>query len=210
MLILVEIIFAALLVRLCWLLFCIHSGRTKIASKNRKSIKAAVVIGSGGHTTEMLRLVQALHAEKYSPRIYFLASNDTTSEVKIHKLEDRREGEYEVIRIPRSRNVSQSFITSFATTLYAVVAVIPHMLSRRPELILCNGPGTCIPICFIAFIMRILCICDNRIVFVESICRVKTLSLTGKFLLFFADELFVQWPNLKHLHKRVNYVGRLS
>ncbi|KAJ8870227.1 hypothetical protein PR048_029244 [Dryococelus australis] len=167
----------------------------------RKSVKTAVIIGSGGHTTEMLKLVQELKPEKYTPRMYFVASNDTTSEVRILKLEGENKSDYEIIKIPRSRNVHQSFVSSFATTLYAVAAAVPYMLTRRPELILCNGPGTCIPICLIAFAMRTLSLCDNRIVFVESVCRVKTLSLTGKILLLFADELFVQWPQLKNQYK---------
>ncbi|KAI3758187.1 hypothetical protein L6452_05740 [Arctium lappa] len=46
---------------------------------------------------------------------------------------------------------------------------------------------------------------------VESIARVKRLSLSG-FLLYklrMADQLFVQWPQLQKQYPRAHYVGRL-
>jgi beta-1,4-N-acetylglucosaminyltransferase len=78
---------------------------------------------------------------------------------------------------------------------------------------LLNGPGTCIPIAFVVFffanILRILPRC--KIVFVESICRVEKLSLTGKILYNtrICDHLIVQWPELKTLYPRSEYLGQL-
>jgi beta-1,4-N-acetylglucosaminyltransferase len=144
-----------------------------------------------------------------------MASTDTSSEFKIHKIEETcfsRNGldRYEIVKIPRSRSVGQMYITSVFTTLFAVLASLPLMLKKRPELIICNGPGTCIPICVIAFIMRVLCITNSKIVFVESVCRVKTLSLSGKILLLFADIVLVQWPELQEIYRRTTYIGRLT
>ena len=49
------------------------------------------------------------------------------------------------------------------------------------------------------------------VVYVESIARVKKLSLTGLLLykLRLADQFFVQWQDLKVKYPRANYVGRL-
>lgn len=53
--------------------------------------------------------------------------------------------------------------------------------------------------------------CRGRIVFVESIARVDSLSLTGRILyqLRLADALFVQWPQLQTDNPRTLYRGRL-
>lgn len=52
---------------------------------------------------------------------------------------------------------------------------------------------------------------DVKLVYVESIARVKKLSLTG--LIFYKlglmDEIFVQWPSLCTSYPRTKYVGRL-
>lgn len=68
---------------------------------------------------------------------------------------------------------------------------------KRPQLIMCNGPGTCLPICLAAFCFRLVFFMDVRIVFCESFCRVKTLSLTGRLLYPIADRFVVQWPQLR-------------
>ena len=115
------------------------------------------------------------------------------------------------MKIYRSREVGQSYITSIWTTLIAMVHALWLMIKIRPEVILCNGPGTCIPLCSIAFIFKILGIRWSSIFYVESIARVRRLSLSGLLLykLRMVDQLFVQWPQLQRQYPRATYVGRL-
>ena len=56
--------------------------------------------------------------------------------------------------IRRSREVGQSFVTSFFTTLQGCIAAIGIVLRHRPKLVLVNGPGTCIPICLAVRVFR--------------------------------------------------------
>nr|GEV28276.1 UDP-N-acetylglucosamine transferase subunit ALG14 homolog [Tanacetum cinerariifolium] len=86
------------------------------------------------------------------------------------------------MQIYRSREVGQSYITSVGTTLLAIGHALWLMVKIRPQVILCNGPGTCIPICAIAFVFKILGIRWSYIFYVESIARVKRLSLSGLLL----------------------------
>lgn len=39
--------------------------------------------------------------------------------------------------------------------------------------------------------------CHAKLVFVESACRVKSLSLSGKIMYHIADSFIVQWPQLQ-------------
>lgn len=50
---------------------------------------------------------------------------------------------------------------------------------------------------------------DTKIVYVESICRVETLSMSAKLLYNFADSLLVQWPELTLKYPKCQYIGRL-
>lgn len=77
--------------------------------------------------------------------------------------------------------------------------------------ILCNGPGTCIPLCAIAFLYKIVGIRWSSIFYIESIARVQRLSLSGLLLykLHMADQFFVQWPQLQRKYPRAHYVGCL-
>lgn len=171
----------------------------------KRKITTLIVIGSGGHTTEMLRIVKHLDFVRFSPRIYVIASSDENSISKVKQLETN-DGTYSIHRIPRSRKVHQNYISAIFTTVYSILYSIPIVFSSKPDLILCNGPGTCIPICLSAFIMRILFLSSNIIIYIESICRVKTLSLSGKILLYFADQVIVQWPELHSLYPKTIYI----
>lgn len=182
----------------------------------RQSLGLLIVAGSGGHTAEILRLVGSLSGA-YSPRHYVIAESDEMSAKKIHSLELARaqndstteHTEYYLHRIPRSREVRQSWLSSVFTTLYSIWFSFPLVHRIKPDLVLCNGPGTCVPICVSALLLGILGIKKVIIVYVESICRVETLSLSGKILWHLSDYFIVQWPTLKEKYPKSVYLGRI-
>ncbi|XP_075038423.1 UDP-N-acetylglucosamine transferase subunit ALG14 isoform X1 [Mixophyes fleayi] len=180
---------------------------------NKGHVSLLVVAGSGGHTTEVLRLLSSL-SKSYTPTHYVIAETDKMSEDKIRSFENTKDKGsshplYTIHRIPRSREVRQSWSSSFLTTLQSLFYSIPLTLRLKPDLILCNGPGTCIPVCFSALLLQILGINKIIIVYVESICRVESLSLSGKLLYYFVDYFIVQWPLLKDKYPNSIYLGRI-
>ncbi|KAJ8531514.1 hypothetical protein K7X08_026948 [Anisodus acutangulus] len=193
--------------------------RKPLHSKSPRSLSTLIVLGSGGHTAEMLNLFYVLQTKRFKPRYYIAAATDNMSLQKAHVFEDsllgketlEEVGGAEFLQIYRSREVGQSYITSVGTTLVAVAHALWLMIKIRPQVILCNGPGTCIPLCAIAFLFKVLGIKWSSIFYVESIARVRKLSLSGLLLykLHMADQLFVQWPQLKEKYPRAHYVGRL-
>lgn len=208
---LASIVFSALvlIVRTVYVL----RKRGRVASLGRsKPLKVMVVAGSGGHTTEMMRLLGSL-SPYYQPRIYVLAETDKMSAEKIAYFEKNRKekyhSEFKIIKIPRSREVRQSWLSSVFTTLNAVFFSFPVVFWEKPDLLLCNGPGTCIPICLAAFALKVAGLRHVTMVFVESICRVKTLSLSGKIMYHFADHFLVQWKQLQANYPNTLYLGRL-
>ena len=168
-----------------------------------------VVWGSGGHTTEMLRLIQKLDVERYRPMHFVLASSDTTSEDKIATSHCPCAEGAKWHRVPRSREVKQSYVTSVVTTCYATLRSCLLVLRVRPQTIVCNGPGTCVPIVLSAFLLRMTGLGQPIIVFAESFCRVTSLSVTGKLLYYVADRFVVQWPQLAAKYPRAEYQGTM-
>jgi beta-1,4-N-acetylglucosaminyltransferase len=51
--------------------------------RSEVQIPTMVVLGSGGHTTEILRLSSSLKEEVYQPRSYVIADSDVTSEGRL-------------------------------------------------------------------------------------------------------------------------------
>nr|XP_044994329.1 UDP-N-acetylglucosamine transferase subunit ALG14 homolog isoform X1 [Jaculus jaculus] len=267
--------------------------------KPRESLSLLIVAGSGGHTTEILRLVGSL-SSAYSPRHYIIADTDTMSANKINSFEHDRvdrdssalSSSYHIHRIPRSREVHQSWLSTACSTLRSLWLSFPlvhgikpdlknastylwddlkvnewsrvwwrtplipalgrqswiefpsgqdalHVLvsgrfpssvpdsreqrrqqveasmaldlqeKERQRMVLCNGPGTCVPVCVSALLLGVLGIKKVIIVYAESICRVETLSLSGKILFYLSDYFIVQWPTLKEKYPKSVYLGRI-
>uniref|UniRef100_A0A0D3DET7 UDP-N-acetylglucosamine transferase subunit ALG14 n=1 Tax=Brassica oleracea var. oleracea TaxID=109376 RepID=A0A0D3DET7_BRAOL len=174
--------------------------------------------------------------DRYTPRFYIAAATDNMSLQKARSFEDSladkllavEEDSLRFTQIYRSREVGQSYVTSVWTTIVAIVHALWLMIRIRPQVagalpsgylldlvqvfqILCNGPGTCIPLCVIAFLFKVLGIRWSSIFYVESVARVKKLSLSGLLLynLRMADQFFVQWPQLQKNYPRAHYVGCL-
>ncbi|KAL4577062.1 hypothetical protein LXL04_013163 [Taraxacum kok-saghyz] len=211
--ILVAVITTTLL--LVRIIYVISQSSKPIRNTCTKHLSTLVVLGSGGHTAEMINLLSVMQTDRFSPRFYIAAVTDTMSLQKARvfetSLDDKGAKSTKFMQIYRSREVGQSYITSIGTTLFALCHALWLMVKIRPQVILCNGPGTCIPICTIAFIFKVLGIRWSYIFYVESIARVKRLSLSGLLLykLHMADQLFVQWPHLQKQYPRAHYVGPL-
>ncbi|XP_057381621.1 UDP-N-acetylglucosamine transferase subunit ALG14 homolog, partial [Daphnia carinata] len=183
--------------------------------KNRcKPVKTLIIMGSGGHTGEMVRLLSTLDFLRFSPRLYLVARTDDMSAKRVQHLEcshDRSTADmFQTVTISRTREVHQSWITTIVSFLQSTLECLRILFYYQPDLILCNGPGTCVPPCIVALLLRVLWIKHSTIVFVESICRVNTLSLTGKLMYYFlADRSIVQWPELHAKYPQTVFLGRL-
>ncbi|XP_012484801.1 UDP-N-acetylglucosamine transferase subunit ALG14 isoform X1 [Gossypium raimondii] len=184
----------------------------------QRPLSTLIVLGSGGHTAEMINLLLVLRKERFTPRFYIAAATDNMSLQKARVLENSLADSSETkglsaefMEIYRSREVGQSYVTSVWTTLVAMAHALWLMIKIRPQVVLCNGPGTCIPLCVIAFFFKVVGIRWSSIFYVESIARVKRLSLSGLLLykLRIADQFFVQWPQLQRKYPRTHYVGCL-
>ncbi|KAG0354278.1 UDP-N-acetylglucosamine transferase subunit [Podila minutissima] len=229
--------------------------RTSLASvEPGTTCTTTIFLGSGGHTAEMLQLVSGLDSQKYAPRHYVVGWDDEASVEKVHRLETSRgqtcltsptdqkaspgsraieqEG-YTIHRIPRSRHVGQSFLTTPFTLLKSLSVAMPMIkrltcLSRedvtpgstrtgstghgKKSVLLMNGPGTCFALALAVIGARMAGMPDAQtpaLVFIESFARVGTLSLAGKLVYPLCDHFLVQWPGLQKKYPRAEYIGVL-
>jgi UDP-N-acetylglucosamine:LPS N-acetylglucosamine transferase len=74
--------------------------------------------------------------------------------------------------------------------------------AERPQAILSTGAALAVPF----FIVGRMHGC--RLVYVESLTRTRTLSLTGRLVTPLAHDFFVQWPTTRR-PKRARYVGSI-
>ena len=152
----------------------------------------------------MISMISALDKRKYRPMTFVTAETDPLSVEKAKQFDE----DCPVIKVPRSREVKQSLITTIWTTAKASLFCYKLLLTHPVDLLLCNGPGTCVPLCLAAWINNKLGMSRTKIIFVESICRVKSLSLSGKILSYFVNDILVQWPEMAERFPKTKYIAR--
>ncbi len=172
-----------------------------------------IVLGSGGHTGELLMMLKKLDLNKFS-NIYFISShNDIRSEGKALEVLNLKNGNMilenvHFMKIYRSRNVGQSFFSSIFTTIYAFFHSVYIILYSRPNLIVTNGPGVSLPLVYIGYIFRKLkLLAEFKILFIESFCRTQSVSLAGKLIQPVSDRFIVLWESLKSSKRE--YLGKI-
>jgi beta-1,4-N-acetylglucosaminyltransferase len=177
-----------------------------------------VVVGSGGHTAEMMTALRSFPETKFTSlfyrREYVLADTDQTSRAKIVRFEEER-GDVEECGfhvVPRAREVGQSYFTSAFTTTLAFWSSWKVYAKTKPDAVLTNGPGTCVPVLLACFLGKMFWFNGGcKVMYVESVARTKRMSLSGRlcYSLRLADVVFVMWPELREKYPRTRYCGRI-
>ena len=178
LLILLAVVFVVGNVLLFRLMMVLSRGKVEKRGSRTKSSESnlthlLVVLGSGGHTAEMLNMLrQVPNLERdYTYRTYVISSGDDFSALKASEFEKQLghgQGEnganYDIVTVRRARKVHQSLYTAPFTTvlcLWDCLQVLrgKHTDQRQrnnhvyPDLILTNGPGTGVCVVFASIIL---------------------------------------------------------
>lgn len=73
--------------------------------------------------------------------------------------------------------------------------------ARRPDVILSTGAALAVPVFIVGKLMGI------RLVYVESVTRTRSLSLSGRIVYPLADRFFAQWPEAAATRSRIEFEG---
>ena len=157
-------------------------------------MKLLIVLGGGGHTTEMLHFVHLLGPDyEYH---YLLVR-----EVPLSPGAIKREGQIHLVRRPRGRY--DGILATLVNSAVALFQIASVLITVRPKAVIGCGPA----ITVLAAVLGRLFGCS--IIFVETGSRVSSLSLSGKLMYRVAHQFFVQWPELQEKYPGAIYAGRL-
>lgn len=125
---------------------------------------AVIVLGSGGHTSEMLQWLRETLVVVHNPQqqtqehesvprrlVFIVSATDTHSELLARTFCVSNkivacESQVDVRVIPRAREVGQAYWSSIFTTLKAILASLRLMHEVGAATIITNGPGVAVPI----------------------------------------------------------------
>ena len=157
--------------------------------------KILVVLGSGGHTAQMIRLVVML-GDKYSYS-YVVNNTDNISQKKIIFPGI-------IYKVNLTKKVRGTFLDTVIRTIKAFFDSYCIIKKSKCYMIISAGPGISVPLFVAAKFFRM------KTIFIESWSRVTTKSDSGKICYKLSDMFFVQWPEMKKLYPKAIYAGRLG
>lgn len=131
--------------------------------------KICLACSAGGHLTELLQLKEAFEGYEH---FYATFKREDTEKIK---------GRVYYLIDPKRNPLK--LIINFLQALRVVV-------KERPKVVITTGAGVVIPLCYLAKLLR------GRIIYIESLARIDTRSLSGILLYPIADLFFVQWRQL--------------
>ena len=150
----------------------------KIQSDN---MKIMLVCNNGGHLNEMLFLMEAFEGHD----VFFIIYDDPRAKQLKYK-----------------KYVMESIGTNSWKMLKGFFKTIKILKKERPNLIISTGSEIAIPSFILARFLKI------KTIYIESWCRVKTRSGTGRILYYFSNVFLVQWENLlKKYGRKARFEG---
>jgi beta-1,4-N-acetylglucosaminyltransferase len=147
--------------------------------RTRGPARRALLVCSGGGHLQQLRALEPAWGHLDATWVT-LAGRDVDDLLAGHR--------YELAHGPTNRS-----LRALCRNLPLAWRVIRE---RDPDVILGTGAGVCVPFFWVG---RLL---GRRCVYVESLARVDSLSLTGRLVYWFANEFFVQWPEVRRRRQR--------
>jgi UDP-N-acetylglucosamine:LPS N-acetylglucosamine transferase len=153
------------------------------------------ILGSGGHTSQMIELSKQLK-DKIN-YFYIIQKSDKLSKKKI--ICDGK-----ILEVNRPREIKDSKFSSVFKTIKLFFKAIKIIKNNKIDVIITAGPGIAIPFCYAG---KLLC---KKIIFIESWSRITTRSISGKLIYPIADLFFVQWKENLMNYPKAKYCGRLK
>ncbi len=132
--------------------------------------------------TELLQLEKAWQGKSH----YFV------SDKRLNAIDLAKKEKVFFVSCPRRNpiNLTINFVQSLWLFLW-----------QRPSVVISTGADTAIPTCLIAKFF------GKKIIFIESFCRIKEPSLSGKIMYKKANLFLAQWPENKKFFPKAEYAG---
>ncbi len=150
-----------------------------------KTKKLCFAASSGGHFEELMMLQPLM--SKYDS---FIVTEKTDYNVAA-------DGE-KIYYVQQVNRKEKMFIFHMLANLVMSVRIF---FAEKPDVVISTGVLATIPICLVAKLMR------KKLIYIESIAKVTSGTMTGKFLYRFADQFYVQWETMLAVYPRAIYLG---
>jgi len=149
-------------------------------------MRLCLVASSGGHLLQLVSLREAWQAHER-----FWVAFPTDDARALLEGESVRWAYY-----PTNRNAK-----NLVKNLWLAWRILRR---ERPHAIVSTGAGVAVPFLWVGRLLGV------RTIYIESLARIQSLSLSGKLVYPIVHRFFVQWPELLHRYPKAIYGGRVG
>lgn len=153
--------------------------------KKKRTLKICFAASSGGHFDQLMMLRPLM--EQHDS---FIVTEKTAYETNVEGIKT-----YYMIQVNREE------INCLLKLLVNTFKSLRLYFSEKPDVIICTGVLAMIPLCLICKLF------GKKLVFIESFAKVTSPTRSGKLLYRFADQFYVQWPQMLEVYPNAIYVG---
>ena len=152
---------------------------------SKKSKKLCFAASSGGHFEQILMLKPLM--DRYDS---FLITEKTE-----YKAEVKGEKMYYLHQVNRKEWL---FPLEMIGNSFKSLCIF---IKERPDVVITTGVLAMVPMCLLAKLFR------KKLIYIESFAKVRSANETGKLMYKFADQFYVQWPQMLEIYPKAIYLG---
>ena len=153
--------------------------------KKKRTLKICFAASSGGHFDQLMMLRPLM--EQHDS---FIVTEKTAYETNVQGIKM-----YYMLQVNREEKIC------FLKLLVNTFKSLRLYFAEKPDVIICTGVLAMIPLCLICKLF------GKKLVFIESFAKVTSPTRSGKLLYRFADQFYVQWPQMLEVYPDAIYVG---
>lgn len=147
--------------------------------------KVCFAASSGGHFEQLLMLKPLM--EKYDS---FVITEETAYKAKVSGK-----------KMYYMKQVNRREKTMILRMICNIVRSIKIFHKEKPDVVICTGVLAMIPICLLAKLY------GKKLIYIESFAKVTSATMSGKLLYKYADQFYVQWPQMLEIYPEAIFLG---
>ena len=151
-----------------------------------KNIKVCLTSSSGGHFMQLKQLFDI--TKKYNT---FIVTEKNVISLQL-------KSKYKVKYLVQQERKNIDFIFEFFINILKSIWIV---ITQKPDVVISTGAGATYPIC------KLVKMTGGKVIFIESFAKIKSPTVTGKKVYKFADEFYVQWPEMLKYYPKAKYRG---
>lgn len=153
--------------------------------QDSKKLKLCFAASSGGHYEQLMMLMPLM--ERYESIV--------VTEKTVYSAKAKNVKNYYMLQVNREER------SCYLRLVINAFKSLVLFMKEKPDVIICTGVLAMIPLCLVGRLFH------RKLIYIESFAKVTSPTQTGKLIYKYAEQFYVQWPQMKQFYPNAIYLG---